>query len=158
MRSLLTYTAARLGLFAAAFGVVYLFGARAWIALILAWLVSGLASYVLLSGMRDRISASAVERMERRKAGGVSERLSAASAREDGFQEATAQEAPTQEAPTQEAPAQEVADREAPDHGEAPAGTDSDADPGSGAGAGAGADKSGRGMRGEDAPTAARES
>ncbi|PDP86017.1 hypothetical protein CQJ94_19960 [Glycomyces fuscus] len=87
MRSLLTYTAARLGLFAAAFGVVYLFGARAWIALILAWLVSGLASYVLLSGMRDRISASAVERMERRKAGSVSERLSAASAREDGFGE-----------------------------------------------------------------------
>ncbi|QUX28757.1 DUF4229 domain-containing protein [Nocardiopsis akebiae] len=93
MRSLLTYTAARLGLFAAAFGVVYLFGARAWIALILAWLVSGLASYVLLSGMRDRISASAVERMERRKADGVSARLSAASAREDGFQEASEQEA-----------------------------------------------------------------
>lgn len=93
MRSLLTYTAARLGLFAAAFGVVYLFGARAWIALILAWLVSGLASYVLLSGMRDRISASAVERMERRKADSVSARLSAASAREDEFQEAPDQEA-----------------------------------------------------------------
>ncbi|WP_047871431.1 DUF4229 domain-containing protein [Nocardiopsis sp. RV163] len=94
MRSLLTYTAARLGLFAAAFGVVYLFGARAWIALILAWLVSGLASYVLLSGMRDRISASAVERMERRKADSVSARLSAASAREDELQEAPEQEAP----------------------------------------------------------------
>jgi hypothetical protein len=85
---LLTYTAARLGLFAAAFGVVYLFGARAWIALILAWLVSGLASYVLLSGMRDKVSASAVERMERRKANSLSARLSDASAREDGFQEA----------------------------------------------------------------------
>ncbi|MFE6388293.1 DUF4229 domain-containing protein [Nocardiopsis dassonvillei] len=96
MRSLLTYTAARLGLFAAAFGVVYLFGARAWIALILAWLVSGLASYVLLSGMRDKVSASAVERMERRKADSLSARLSAASAREDGFQEAP--EAPEQEA------------------------------------------------------------
>lgn len=88
MRSLLTYTAARLGLFAAAFGVVYLFGARAWIALILAWLVSGLASYVLLSGMRDKVSASAVERMERRRANSLSARLSDASAREDGFQEA----------------------------------------------------------------------
>ncbi|WP_150249322.1 DUF4229 domain-containing protein [Nocardiopsis deserti] len=137
MRSLLTYTAARLGLFAAAFGVVYLFGARAWIALILAWLVSGLASYVLLSGMRDKISAGAVERMERRKAGSVSERLSAASAREDGLQEA---------------PAQEAADREAPDHGEAPAGTDADA------GSGAEEARAGKGTEGEDAPTAARES
>ena len=49
MRSWLTYTAARLGLFAGAFGIVYLFGARSWIALILAWVISGLASYVLLS-------------------------------------------------------------------------------------------------------------
>ncbi|WP_444962332.1 DUF4229 domain-containing protein [Nocardiopsis sp. M1B1] len=137
MRSLLTYTAARLGLFAAAFGVVYLFGARAWIALILAWLVSGLASYVLLSGMRDRISASAVERMERRRADSVSARLSAASAREDEFQEAPVQETPGQEAPEQQA-----------DHGEAPGGTD----------AGAEADKAGEGARNEDAPTAARES
>ncbi|MCP3015729.1 DUF4229 domain-containing protein [Nocardiopsis dassonvillei] len=92
MRSLLTYTAARLGLFAAAFGVVYLFGAREWIALILAWLVSGLASYVLLSGMRDKVSASAVERMERRKANSLSARLSDASAREDDFQEAPERE------------------------------------------------------------------
>ncbi|NKY77029.1 DUF4229 domain-containing protein [Nocardiopsis dassonvillei] len=90
---MLTYTAARLGLFAAAFGVVYLFGARAWIALILAWLVSGLASYVLLSGMRDKVSASAVERMERRKANSLSARLADASAREDDFQEAPDQEA-----------------------------------------------------------------
>ncbi|WDZ91548.1 DUF4229 domain-containing protein [Nocardiopsis sp. HUAS JQ3] len=135
MRSLLTYTAARLGLFAAAFGVVYLFGARAWIALILAWLVSGLASYVLLSGMRDRISASAVERMERRKADSVSARLSAASAREDEFQEAPGQEAPGQEAP--EAPEQEAA----------PAGADADA----------GEDRV-EAKRGGDAPTAARES
>ncbi|WP_026122260.1 DUF4229 domain-containing protein [Nocardiopsis halotolerans] len=88
MRSLLTYTAARLGLFAAAFGVVYLFGARSWVALILAWLVSGLASYVLLSGMRDRISTKAVERIESRRGASVSERLNAASAREDHLQEA----------------------------------------------------------------------
>lgn len=130
MRSLLTYTAARLGLFAAAFGVVYLFGARAWIALILAWLVSGLASYVLLSGMRDRISASAVERMERRKADSVSARLSAASAREDGFQEAPGQEAP-----------------EAPDQEAAPAGADADAE-----------EDRVEAKRGGDAPTATRES
>ncbi|MFD6951033.1 hypothetical protein A6A08_01040 [Nocardiopsis sp. TSRI0078] len=82
MRSLLTYTAARLGLFAVAFGVVYLFGARSLVALVLAWLISGLASYVLLSRLRDQVSASAVERIESRRA-----RLSAAAAREDALQE-----------------------------------------------------------------------
>lgn len=87
MRSLLTYTVARLGLFAAAFGVVYLFGARSWVAVILAWLISGLASYVLLSKMRDKISASAVERMEKRRGNRVSDRLEAAAAREDDLQE-----------------------------------------------------------------------
>ncbi|WP_116245558.1 DUF4229 domain-containing protein [Nocardiopsis sp. FIRDI 009] len=84
MRSWLTYTAARLGLFAAAFGIVYLFGARSWIALVLAWLISGLASYVLLSKLRDRMSAATVERLDRRRSPGVGERLSSGAAREDG--------------------------------------------------------------------------
>lgn len=87
MRSLLTYTAARLGLFAAAFGVVYLFGARSWVAVVLAWLISGLASYVLLSDMRDRISATAVEKMESRRGARVGDRLAAGAAREDHLQE-----------------------------------------------------------------------
>ncbi|WP_159944140.1 MULTISPECIES: DUF4229 domain-containing protein [unclassified Nocardiopsis] len=87
MRSLLTYTVARLGLFAAAFGVVYLFGAREWIALILAWLISGLASYVLLSTLRDQISTSAVRRIESRRGANVGDRLSGGAAREDGLQE-----------------------------------------------------------------------
>ncbi|MEV2275829.1 DUF4229 domain-containing protein [Nocardiopsis sp. NPDC049922] len=86
MRSWLTYTAARLGLFAAAFGVVYLFGARSWIALVLAWLVSGLVSYVLLSRLRDQMSAATIERLNERRDPGVGDRLSAGASREDGDQ------------------------------------------------------------------------
>ncbi|MCY9787401.1 DUF4229 domain-containing protein [Nocardiopsis sp. EMB25] len=83
MRSWLTYTAARLGLFAAAFGIVYLFGARSWIALMLAWLISGLISYVLLSKLRDQMSAATIERLNKRRDPGVGERLSTGAARED---------------------------------------------------------------------------
>ena len=87
MRSWLTYTAARLGLFAAAFGVVYLFGARSWIALILAWVISGLASYVLLSKWRDRMSSSVVEWSNKRGDQSVGDRLTGGAAREDEIQD-----------------------------------------------------------------------
>ncbi|GAA1448495.1 DUF4229 domain-containing protein [Nocardiopsis tropica] len=92
MRSWLTYTAARVGLFLAAFGVVYLFGARSWVALILAWLVSGLASYVLLSRMRDQLSARTVERLESRRGANVGDRLSGGASREDDLQDAAESE------------------------------------------------------------------
>jgi hypothetical protein len=95
MRSWLTYTAARVGLFAGALGVVYLFGARSWVALVLAWLISGLASYVLLSKLRDQMSASAVKRIEERKAPTVAERLEGGASREDHLQEAAREEAAT---------------------------------------------------------------
>lgn len=89
MRSWLTYTAARVALFAGAFGVVYLFGARSWIALILAWVISGFASYVLLSKWRDQMSASVVDwsqkRQEQDKA--VGSRLVGGAAREDEVQD-----------------------------------------------------------------------
>ena len=89
MRSWLTYTAARVALFAGAFGVVYLFGARSWIALILAWVISGLASYVLLSKWRDQMSTSVVDwskkRQDQDKA--VGDRLTGGAAREDEIQE-----------------------------------------------------------------------
>ncbi|KOX16463.1 DUF4229 domain-containing protein [Nocardiopsis sp. NRRL B-16309] len=88
MRSWLTYTAARVGLFVGALGVVYLFGARSWVALVLAWLISGLASYVLLSRLRDQMSATAVRRIENRRAPGVAERLEGGASREDHLQEA----------------------------------------------------------------------
>lgn len=87
MRSWLTYTAARLALFAAAFGVVYLFGARSWIALVLAWVISGLASYVLLSKWRDQMSTSVTEWSDNRKDKAVGDRLVHGAAREDEIQD-----------------------------------------------------------------------
>lgn len=56
MSSVLKYTLARLLLFAVAWGLVYLLGARELLALLLAVLISGLASYVLLSRQRDAVS------------------------------------------------------------------------------------------------------
>ncbi|HEY3956829.1 MAG TPA: DUF4229 domain-containing protein [Streptosporangiaceae bacterium] len=58
MRAMVAYTSARIVLFAAAAGVLYLIGARGLILLALALLVSGLASYVVLSKARDRMSAA----------------------------------------------------------------------------------------------------
>ncbi|RBQ21733.1 DUF4229 domain-containing protein [Spongiactinospora rosea] len=58
MRALLVYTASRLGLFAVAFCVLYLLGLRSWpLLLIISFVLSGLASYILLSGQRDAVSA-----------------------------------------------------------------------------------------------------
>ncbi|WP_394350436.1 DUF4229 domain-containing protein [Nocardiopsis quinghaiensis] len=107
----MTYTAARLGLFAVAFGVVYLFGARSLVAIILAWLISGLASYVLLSKLRDRISANAVRRIESRR-----DRLAAAAAREDDLPEEHVREAdgaPSAEADAKDADGDASADGDA---------------------------------------------
>ncbi|GAB3713245.1 DUF4229 domain-containing protein [Nocardiopsis oceani] len=100
MRSWLTYTAARVLLFAAAFGVVYLFGARTWLALILAWVLSGLASYVLLSKWRDQMSQSVVDWSKKRQDKSVGDRLVGGAAREDEIQDELlrAQEAGTEAA------------------------------------------------------------
>lgn len=111
MRSWLTYTAARLGLFAAAFGVVYLFGARSWIALILAWVISGLASYVLLSKWRDQISQQIVDRKKERSGASLGERLEGGATREDHLQDAAEEvQSPEEEPPedTPDTPAEEV--------------------------------------------------
>ncbi|GAA0968361.1 hypothetical protein GCM10009555_013600 [Acrocarpospora macrocephala] len=56
MRAVLVYTLSRLGLFAVALGVLYLLGLRTYALLAVAFLVSGLASYVLLSKQRDEVS------------------------------------------------------------------------------------------------------
>ena len=58
MRATIAYTGARLVLFAVALGLIYLIGARGLLLFALALLVSGIASYVLLSRMRDAISSS----------------------------------------------------------------------------------------------------
>ena len=54
MRATFAYTTARILLFAAATGLFYLAGARGLLLLGLALLVSGAASYVLLSRQRRR--------------------------------------------------------------------------------------------------------
>jgi membrane protein implicated in regulation of membrane protease activity len=60
------YTLSRLGLFAVALGVLYLVGLRTFPLLVAAFLVSGLASYVLLSKQRDAVS----RRVARNRPGG----------------------------------------------------------------------------------------
>lgn len=65
VRAFLRYTAARLVLFGLALGVLYLIGARSWLLFLLALLLSGLVSYVLLSRQRDAIAAVVTERLRR---------------------------------------------------------------------------------------------
>jgi hypothetical protein len=69
MRSVLAYTAARVALFAATAGVLYLLGARGLLLVALAVLVSGLVSLVLLSHQRDAMSTAVMKaaRKGRRK-------------------------------------------------------------------------------------------
>jgi hypothetical protein len=69
MLSVLAYSAARVALFAATAGVLFLLGARGLLLLALSVLLSGLVSYVLLSRQRDAMSsavASAVRSSRRR--------------------------------------------------------------------------------------------
>ena len=65
--------------------VAYLFGARNWLLLVLALVISSIASYVLLSRQRDKMSAALVARREQRSAQRVSmsARLKAGSQVED---------------------------------------------------------------------------
>ncbi|MEU8123639.1 DUF4229 domain-containing protein [Spirillospora sp. NPDC049024] len=58
MRSVILYTLARAAIFAVTAGVLALFGARGFLLLLLALLISGIVSYVLLSAQRDRMSAA----------------------------------------------------------------------------------------------------
>ena len=64
MRATLAYTAVRFLLFAVAVGLIYLAGARGLLLIALALLVSGAASYVLLSRMRDSMASSINRRIE----------------------------------------------------------------------------------------------
>ncbi|MEU5876823.1 DUF4229 domain-containing protein [Spirillospora sp. NPDC047279] len=58
MRSVLFYTVARLGIFLATAAVLALFGARGVLLLLMALLISGIISFVLLSGQRDAMSSA----------------------------------------------------------------------------------------------------
>ena len=64
MRATLAYTAARIVLFGAALGLIYLAGARGLLLFALALLVSGAASYVLLSRMRDMMAGQIGRRID----------------------------------------------------------------------------------------------
>ncbi|MEV5746392.1 DUF4229 domain-containing protein [Actinoallomurus sp. NPDC052308] len=82
MRSVLIYTLARLALFGATAGVLFLTGARGFLLLALAILISGIISFVLLSRQRDAVSSSVTRRAARMR-----ENLAAGAAREDADDE-----------------------------------------------------------------------
>lgn len=63
MRATLAYTTARILLFVAATGLIYLAGARGLLLLALAVLVSGAVSYVLLSRQRDAMAGVLASRV-----------------------------------------------------------------------------------------------
>lgn len=67
MGAVLRYTAARLGLFAVPFAVLlYVLGTRLWLlAAAVALLVSGLASFWLLSGQRNDVASAVSGRFRR---------------------------------------------------------------------------------------------
>lgn len=78
MRATFAYTTARILLFAVATLLLYLAGARGLLLLGLALLVSGIASYMLLSRQRDAMSGALVKRLTRAR-----QRLDAGAASED---------------------------------------------------------------------------
>ncbi|MFI6601877.1 DUF4229 domain-containing protein [Nonomuraea sp. NPDC050536] len=68
MHPVLVYTASRIGLFAVAFGVLYLLGLQNWLLLIVvSFVISGIASYVLLSKQRDAVSTRISDKVDRPK-------------------------------------------------------------------------------------------
>ncbi|MCF6475674.1 DUF4229 domain-containing protein [Nonomuraea sp. MG754425] len=68
MRPVLVYTASRIGLFLVTLGVLYLLGLQNQLILIAtSFLISGIASYVLLSKQRDAVSARLSDRIDQPK-------------------------------------------------------------------------------------------
>ena len=65
VRAILRYTAARLALFGLALGALFLLGARSWLLFLLALVLSGLVSYVLLSRQRDAMATVVSGRLQR---------------------------------------------------------------------------------------------
>jgi len=63
MRAMVAYTTARILLFVAAAGLIYLAGARGLLLIGLALLLSGVASYVLLSRQRDAMAGALSRRL-----------------------------------------------------------------------------------------------
>lgn len=78
MRTVIIYSLSRLALFAATAGVLFLVGARGFLLLALAILISGVISFVLLSRQRDAVSSSVTERAAR-----IQRNIAEGAARED---------------------------------------------------------------------------
>jgi TctA family transporter len=85
MRTALVYTSARFVLFLVALVVLYFAGARGLLLAALALLVSGIASFVLLSRQRDVMSGALSSRLRgvRNRAGELRTRLNEGSRAED---------------------------------------------------------------------------
>lgn len=69
MRSVILYTLARLVLVAATAAILYLIGLSGLLNLALAFLISGIVSYVMLSRQRDQISVALTSKMRSRRQG-----------------------------------------------------------------------------------------
>jgi Mn2+/Fe2+ NRAMP family transporter len=78
MRPTLAYTSARILLFLAALGLLYLTGARGLLLVALALLISGIVSFVVLSRQRDAMSGALTSRLR-----GFRERLDDGARAED---------------------------------------------------------------------------
>ena len=85
MRAALAYTSARIVLLAVSAILLYLAGARGLLLLVLAFVVSGIASFVLLSRQRDVMSGALLTRLRngRARAGGFRARLEEGTRAED---------------------------------------------------------------------------
>ncbi len=78
MRATFAYSAARILLFVAALGLLYVAGARGLLLIGLALVISGIVSFVLLSRQRDAMSGAITSRI-----GSFRERLDSGSRAED---------------------------------------------------------------------------
>jgi hypothetical protein len=85
MRATLAYTSARILLLVVSVIVLYLAGARGLLLLALACVVSGIASFVLLSRQRDIMSGALLARIRtgRRRAAGFRARIEESARAED---------------------------------------------------------------------------
>ena len=83
MRTTLAYTSARIVLLLVALVLLYLAGARGLLLLALAFVVSGIASFVLLSRQRDKMSGALLARVKNRRTTGLRARLEEGARAED---------------------------------------------------------------------------
>ncbi|MBV9381835.1 MAG: DUF4229 domain-containing protein [Streptosporangiaceae bacterium] len=85
MRTAIAYTSARILLLVAAAILLYLAGARGLLLLALAFVISGIASFVLLSRQRDAMSGALSSRLRRagERAAGFRARLEEGARAED---------------------------------------------------------------------------